>query len=229
MDWNSFLAYPVEELPFVFLVLLLAFTVHEFAHAYVADKFGDPTPRAMGRVTLNPRVHLDWLGMIFFLIVGIGWARPVLVNRARFKRPRAMGITVSFVGPFSNLVLGFVSLIVMYAVHNSGVLQGMSSGMALALSTFLKYMVIQNIFLFILNLIPFPPLDGYRILEDLLPVRWAIRLQQVQQWLFYIVLLMFFIPPLRAVTLGPIFALQYDILGAFMRVLTPIFGPLQAL
>ncbi len=66
MDWSSFLAFPVEQMPFVFVMLLIAFTVHEFAHAYVADKFGDPTPRTMGRLTLNPRVHLDWLGMIFF-------------------------------------------------------------------------------------------------------------------------------------------------------------------
>ncbi len=136
MDWSSFLPYPVDELPFVFLVLLLAFTVHEFAHAYLADKFGDPTPRAMGRVTLNPRVHLDWLGMIFFLIVGIGWAKPVLINRGRFKHPRAMGIAVSFAGPFSNLVLGFISLVFVYAFHAYGWLDGMSPGVSSAVLTF---------------------------------------------------------------------------------------------
>lgn len=226
MDWNSFLPYPVDELPFVFLVLLLAFSVHEFAHAYLADKFGDPTPRAMGRVTLNPRVHLDWLGMIFFLIIGIGWAKPVLVNRGRFKNPRAMGIAVSFAGPFSNLVLGFFSLVLVYAFHAYGWLDGMSPGVSSAILTFLRYMVIQNIFLFILNLIPFPPLDGYRILEDALPRPWAMKLQQYQQWLFYAVLLMFFIPPIRAVTLGPFFAWQYDIMALFVAVLNPIFGPL---
>lgn len=66
---SSFLPFPLEQLPFVFIVLLIGFTIHEFAHAFFADRFGDPTPRSMGRLTLNPRVHLDWLGMIFFSLL----------------------------------------------------------------------------------------------------------------------------------------------------------------
>ncbi|UUZ85484.1 site-2 protease family protein [Paenibacillus sp. P26] len=224
MDWSSFLAFPLQHLPFIFLVLMLSFTVHEFAHAYLADKFGDPTPRSMGRVTLNPRAHLDILGMIFFLVVGIGWAKPVLVNRSKFKRPRLMGILVSFAGPFSNLLLGFICLLVMYALIRFGLLNEMSSGVSLAVKLFFYYMITQNIFLFILNLIPFPPLDGYRILEDLLPRRIMLKVKQYEQWLFYAILLMFFIPPLRMVTIGPVFSLQYSILDAFHRLASLIFG-----
>lgn len=224
MDWSSFLAFPVEQMPFVFVMLLIAFTVHEFAHAYVADKFGDPTPRTMGRLTLNPRVHLDWLGMVFFLIIGIGWAKPVLVNRSHFKYPRRMGIIVSFAGPFSNLALGFISLIILYALHYFNLMSGMSSGIHMAVNLFLTLMVTQNIFLFILNLIPFPPLDGYRILEDLLPRRILMKVKPYEQWLFFAILLMFFIEPVRAVTLGPVFALREPILAWFQAIVSLLFG-----
>lgn len=223
MDWNSFLPYPVAHLPFVFLVLMFSFAVHEFSHAILADRLGDPTPRSMGRVTLNPRVHLDVLGMVFFLLVGIGWAKPVLVNRSRFKRPRAMGIAVSFAGPFSNLVLAFLSLLIYAVLVEFQLLGSTSKGVIDAVNLFFRYMITMNIFLFILNLIPFPPLDGYRILEDVLPRHWALKLKQYEQWLFYAVLLMFFIPPLRMVTLGPIFGLEDDILRSFTTVVGMIF------
>lgn len=223
MDWNSFLAYPVQHLPFVFLVLMLGFSIHEFAHAYLADKFGDPTPRSMGRVTLNPRVHLDVLGTLFFLLIGVGWAKPVLVNRANFKNPRGMGILVSFAGPFSNLILAFVSLLVYAVLIQFQVMDQASKGTIDAVNLFFQYMIRLNIFLFILNLLPFPPLDGYRILEDVLPRPLALRMKQYEQWLFYAVLLMFFIPPIRAVTLGPIFALESDIFRAFTALIGLIF------
>lgn len=211
-------------MPFIFLVLLIAFTVHEFSHAYFADRFGDPTPRTMGRLTLNPRVHLDWLGMIFFLIVGIGWAKPVLVNRSHFKYPRRMGIIVSLAGPFSNLVLGFISLIILFALHHFSLLAAMSPGIRMAVNLFFTLMVTQNVFLFILNLIPFPPLDGYRILEDLLPRSILMKVKPYEQWLFFAIMLMFFIQPIRAVTLGPIFALQEPILRFFQSVVGMMFG-----
>jgi Zn-dependent protease len=102
---DSFLRFPIDQIPFVFLVLVIAFTIHEFAHAYFADRFGDPTPRSMGRVTLNPRVHFDFLGTILIFLVGFGWAKPVLINRSNFKRPRLMGIIVSFAGPFPTWLL----------------------------------------------------------------------------------------------------------------------------
>jgi Zn-dependent protease len=209
------------------VVLMISFTIHEYAHAYFADRFGDPTARSMGRLTLNPRVHIDWLGMIFFLIIGIGWAKPVPVDRARFKHPRLMGIIVTFAGPFSNLLLGFVSLLLFYGLLKFHVLDSISVGGMEAIKVFFNKMLMLNIFLFILNLIPFPPLDGYRILEDVLPSAAAAKLKQYEQWLFYAILLMFFIAPIRSVTLGPVFALQWPILGAFNWVAELIFGTLR--
>lgn len=96
--WNSFFRYPIDQLPFFLLTILIAFTVHEFSHAYFANKFGDPTAKLLGRVTLNPVVHFDLLGVSRFIIAGFGWARPVPVNRANFDKPRLMGIIVSAQG-----------------------------------------------------------------------------------------------------------------------------------
>ncbi|WP_442603687.1 site-2 protease family protein [Paenibacillus sp. KN14-4R] len=220
---SNFLAFPLDRIPFVLLVLMISFSVHEFAHAYTATKFGDPTPRSMGRVTLNPRSHLDVLGTILFVLFGIGWAKPVLINPSRFKRPRLMSILVSVAGPVSNLVLSFVTLAVFFAMIKWGWINSWSVGAKDAVLVFIGYMVKLNLFLFIFNLIPIPPLDGYRILSDSLPRRMAMQLRPYEQWLFYIILLAVFIKPIYNVTLGPIFKLQWVILDLFSSILEPLF------
>ncbi|GJM79554.1 hypothetical protein HMSSN139_20500 [Paenibacillus sp. HMSSN-139] len=107
MDFlNRILIYPLDQLPFYLITLVIAFTLHEFSHAYFANKFGDPTAKLLGRVTLNPAVHFDLLGIILLMIAGFGWARPVPVNRDNFSKPRLMGVIVSAAGPLSNLLLG---------------------------------------------------------------------------------------------------------------------------
>ncbi|MCR8645698.1 site-2 protease family protein [Paenibacillus sp. N1-5-1-14] len=221
---SSFLAFPIERIPFVLLVLMISFSIHEFAHAYTATKFGDPTPRSMGRVTLNPRSHLDVFGTILFVIFGIGWAKPVLINPSKFKRRRLMSIIVSVAGPVSNLILSFVTLAVLFMMVKWGWISGWSTGAQEAMLVFIGYMVKLNLFLFIFNLIPIPPLDGYRILSDALPLRISMKLRPYEQWMFFIILLAVFIPPLYNVTLGPIFSLQWDILDVFYSVLEPMFN-----
>ncbi len=209
MDFlQQFIRYPLEDLPFVALALIIGFTVHEFAHAYSAYKFGDEGPYKAGRVTLNPRVHLDVLGSILILIAGFGWAKPVLVNQGRFKKPRLMGVIVSAVGPLSNLVVGFVSVVLFVTIVYSGVLGGASVGVVAAVETFFKYVIGLNFLLFVFNLIPLPPLDGYRIIADLVPIKVRYKMDQNAQWGIFIFLLLVFIPPLRAVTLDPILRLS---------------------
>lgn len=171
MDFlNSLLVVKLELLPFLVLSLLLSFTVHEFAHAYSAWKFGDPTAKMLGRVSLNPTKHIDFLGMLLFVIAGFGWARPVPVNRDNFKNPRTMGIIVSAVGPLSNLLLAFVGTLVLHLGFKLGFVDVESGNrIHLALFYFLSFLISNNILLFLFNLIPLPPLDGYRIVEDLAP------------------------------------------------------------
>ncbi|MGX1191712.1 Zn-dependent protease [Metabacillus sp. SLBN-84] len=116
----EFLAFELELIPYVVIVLAIAFSVHEFAHAYVAFKFGDPTAKNQGRLTLSPLKHLDPIGTILIFIAGFGWARPVPVNRFYFKKPRLAGILVSAAGPLSNLLVAFIGLALWYILLSTG-------------------------------------------------------------------------------------------------------------
>lgn len=221
---EHFLRFPLEQIPFVFLVLLIAFTLHEFAHAYAADRFGDPTPRSMGRVTLNPKVHLDLLGTILIFLVGFGWAKPVLVRRSSFRKPRLMSIIVSAVGPLANLVIAFIGILLTYLLAYFGLFDLMSPGVFEAVRVFLSLLIFMNLILFLFNLLPLPPLDGYRIVQEFLPVHTRLKLQQFEQWAFFLFLLIVFIRPLYNVTLGPFFSLWVPLLFGMDSVFQVIFG-----
>ncbi|MFB5762738.1 site-2 protease family protein [Paenibacillus medicaginis] len=225
MDFlNSFFRFRLEELPFVLLTLMIAFTVHEFAHAYFANKFGDPTAKLLGRVTLNPAVHLDVLGTLLLIIAGFGWAKPVPVNRDNFSRPRLMGVIVSAAGPISNLLLAFLSTIIYFAIVHWG-MSGLDSNPRVfdAVRIFFNYMISLNLLLFLFNLIPLPPLDGYRILEDIAPTPLRRKLQQFEQWSIFIFLLILVLPPVQAVTITPLYGLVNSIAQGFASFAMMIF------
>src|SRR3954452_4865737 len=116
----GFLDYPVSMIAYLAITLMIAFTFHEFAHAYVAYKFGDKTAQKQRRLTLNPLKHLDPIGTILIFIAGFGWARPVPVNRFFFKKPRLAGILVSVAGPLSNLVLALIGFLAGYGLAQTG-------------------------------------------------------------------------------------------------------------
>lgn len=206
MDFLSqIIRIPLDQLPFVLVTILVAFTVHEFSHAYFANKFGDPTARLLGRMTLNPAVHFDFFGIILLLIAGFGWARPVPVNRDNFSRPRLMGIIVSAAGPISNLLLAILGCLVYGLLLGIGVVNAVPSGKGQeAIHLFFSVFSYWNFFLFLFNLIPLPPLDGYRIVEDLAPRSVRGRLQRFEQWAMFLFLLIVFIPALRAYTITPL-------------------------
>jgi Zn-dependent proteases len=127
-ELDRLLAFPIRDVPYVFAALLLAFAVHEFAHAWTAWKFGDPTARRQGRVTLNPLKHLDVFGTLLIFIAGFGWAKPVPVDRSFFRRARLMGVVVSAAGPLSNLLLAAAILFLHYALVRVGGYDAMSAG-----------------------------------------------------------------------------------------------------
>lgn len=207
----SFFWFPPNELPFVLLTMLVAFTVHEFAHAWTAYKFGDTTAYEQGRVTLNPMAHLDLFGILFLLVAGFGWAKPVPVRRSRFKRPRLMSIAVTAAGPISNLLLAFVGLFIYLLLIKLGALDQFATRETVW--TFFSYFVPINVMLFLFNLIPLPPLDGYRIVEEFAPLRLRLKMMQFEQWGMFLFLLFVFLPPLKAVTLTPLFSLGRPIIN----------------
>ncbi|MEH7883284.1 site-2 protease family protein [Bacillus sp. JJ1609] len=179
---------------------MIAFTVHEFAHAWVAYKFGDPTAQKQGRLTLNPIQHLDPLGTILIFIAGFGWARPVPVNRFMFKNPRLAGVLVSVAGPISNLLLVILAFAIWY-IYSA---LGLAAGVPQFFLDFLNIFIGLNAMLFVFNLLPFPPLDGYRIIEDLAPANIRAKLTQYEAY-GSVIFLILVITPLDQYTIQPIF------------------------
>ncbi|MEH7106221.1 site-2 protease family protein [Bacillus sp. JJ1764] len=196
---ERFLAYPIELIPYVAITLVLAFTFHEFAHAFVAYKFGDMTAKNQGRLTLNPLQHLDPFGTLLIFIAGFGWARPVPVNRFFFKKPRLAGVFVSVAGPLSNLILACIGYIIGYACRRYGLIASEN------FYDFINIFINLNTVLFIFNLLPLPPLDGYRIIEDLVPNNMRAKMTQYEQYgtLIFLILV---ITPLDRFTIQPIFS-----------------------
>ncbi|WML46285.1 site-2 protease family protein [Neobacillus sp. PS3-40] len=197
---DRFLAYPLRDIPYVAITLMVAFTFHEFSHAYVAYKFGDPTAKKQGRLTLNPFQHLDPIGTLLIFIAGFGWARPVPVNSNYFKKPRIAGVLVSVAGPLSNLILASLGFVIWFSINKAATVASIPVNVAEFLDLFIQL----NIVLFIFNLLPFPPLDGYRIVEDLAPRNLKAKMTQVETYgsLIFLILV---ITPLSQFTIQPIF------------------------
>ncbi|EMG27104.1 hypothetical protein X560_1513 [Listeria fleischmannii 1991] len=197
---SNFLAYPLEMLPYVVVSILIAFTIHEWAHAATALLFGDDTAKNEGRFSINPLVHVDLIGLLMVVIVGFGWAKPTPVNRFKLKKRKLGSILVSLAGPISNLILAFLAVgIFAYFIGGVG-----GDGLNTIWSNFLTIFIQLNLVLFIFNLIPFPPLDGYQVLVEFLPSRLRAKVQPVEQYAFLIFLIIA-LTPLYSITIGPIF------------------------
>lgn len=151
--------------------LLVAVTVHELAHALVADRLGDPTARRLGRITLNPLPHIDPMGAICLVLAGFGWAKPVPVDARNFRHPVRDMFWVAVAGPIANFLAAFGAIVVYLWLRPSGLLPG---PILVALGAVFSL----NLALGIFNLIPLPPLDGGHFLPYLLP-RGAARLLQI--------------------------------------------------
>ena len=148
---------PIEVLILLIPVLVFALVFHEFSHAWVANKLGDPTARYSGRLTLNPLAHLDPFGSLMILFVGFGWAKPVPVDSRYLSNPRVDMMKIAFAGPAANLLLAFVGGIII----RTGIFGG---SITLMLILFTQI----NIMLAVFNMIPIPPLDGSQIFSGLM-------------------------------------------------------------
>ena len=202
---DNFLFFSLRDIPFIVISIAIAFSVHEFAHAFVAYKFGDPTAKDQGRLTLSPFAHLDFLGTVFIFILGFGWAKPVPVNRFYFKRPRLASILVSLAGPLSNFILMLIGFFIWYSITSEGLLSIVNDQIGAAIHQFFNLFILLNIILCIFNLLPFPPLDGYRIVLDLVPShRLRIKVTQLEKY-GGLILLIIVLTPINKYTIIPLF------------------------
>jgi Zn-dependent protease len=195
---------PLDVLLPSIVVLVLSLSFHEAAHAWTADRLGDPTARLLGRLTLNPLAHIDWIGTVLFPLIAmisglplIGWAKPVPVNAHNLRSPRQGFAIVALAGPVSNLIL---------AVGAAGVLMvwpGARSGASVGSIpvAFLTMTVLLNVLLAIFNLIPVPPLDGGNVLAGVVPEPVALMIDRLRPYGFLVLYALIFSGVLRSVVL----------------------------
>jgi Zn-dependent protease len=195
-----------------FAVLLFSLTIHEMAHAWSADRLGDPTARQLGRVSLNPLVHADLIGTVVFpllALVGgvplIGWAKPVPVNIARLRRDRRDYVLVAAAGPASNLGLAFAAALTTSVVMPAANVD--SAGFA-PLAWLLRGAVQINLLLAVFNMIPIPPLDGGNVLSGLLPRPLAARYDQIRPYGVLLLYALLLTDGYRYVVLPPYYFLR---------------------
>lgn len=175
--------------------ILIGLTFHEYAHALVADRLGDKTPRFQGRLTLNPMVHIDPIGFIMILIFHFGWAKPVQTNPSAFKSYYKDDLKVSFAGPFANFIIAFLSALLLAIFIKLGNGTNLNSNLFTVISNILYLSVTMNCMLFILNLIPIPGFDGFHILRDLFPKFFYNISDKLYQYQF-IIMIIFLVSPL---------------------------------
>ncbi|MBI3885213.1 MAG: site-2 protease family protein [Opitutae bacterium] len=178
-----------------FIILVCSLCIHEWAHAFVADRLGDDTPRRQGRVTLNPLAHLDLYGTVIFPLVCIfllgggflfGWGRPVLINSRNFKHRRRDDTLVTLAGPGSNLLLALLAAVVGGLVFKSDP----------RTSEIFMLIIRLNVTLAVFNLIPLPPLDGGQVLRHAVNMSDETFLR-ISQWSFLVLLVAIWLPPVR--------------------------------
>lgn len=184
--------------------VIVAITFHEFAHAFVADKLGDDTPRRQGRLNLNPLSHIDPVGFFMLIFAHFGWGKPVEINPTNFNRKRSMSAQeaiVAHAGPVMNLIIAIVLTIILFAINAfASTFVFTTVGMLICLT--LQMAISVNIGLGVFNLIPLPPLDGSKVLMGFLPYN-AKRWFEEHEKVFYIIFLVIWITPIASLIISP--------------------------
>ncbi|MDI9494567.1 MAG: site-2 protease family protein [Bacillota bacterium] len=150
--------------------IILGLSFHEFAHAWVANRCGDPTPKYHNRITINPAAHIDPLGFLALIFIGFGWGRPVVINPNNFRKPRRDELLVSLAGVTMNLILAFLFMGAIRLLYEFA-LGFMLSDLGMILQDILIWVVHINIVLMVFNLLPIPPLDGFNVLTQIFNLR----------------------------------------------------------
>lgn len=205
------------------VVLLLAISAHEAGHAWMSYRFGDDTAYLLGRVTLNPVVHTDLIGtlllpMMNFLIAAgggrpflLGWGKPTPINPLRWRQKDLANVMVSIAGILANLLLALIAFIVIKVLLNAGYFHTGSDGLQEPVALFLDRMLSMNISLAVFNLLPFPPLDGSKVLATILPQSMQPALEALEQYGFIILIVLMW-TGFFGVIINPILNVVYSLL-----------------
>jgi Zn-dependent protease len=181
------------------LALIVAITIHEFAHAYAADRLGDPTPRLQGRLTLNPLAHLDPIGTIMLLLAHFGWGKPVQFDPFNLRHPRRDSAIISLAGPVSNFLLAILAAILLQMLFAGRLMfltNALASGFMYLAIAILQPIIVYNVALGVFNLVPIHPLDGFKIVEGILPDHYARQWHELEG--YGMIFLLFLILPISA-------------------------------
>lgn len=192
-------------------VVFCTMPIHEYAHALIATKLGDQTPRLAGRLTLNPMAHISPIGAIMIFLFGFGYAKPVSVNPRNFKDSKKGMALTAIAGPISNLIMGFIFIVLAVVYAN---LSHAETILYNAIFSFLLFAGTINVNLAVFNLLPIPPLDGSRILQLLIPAKYYYKFLEYER---YIVILVFILIA-TGVLSGPLSAISYFIIDLFVDI-----------
>ncbi len=197
----------VSKIAVMLVPALFSIMMHEVAHGYVAERFGDPTARLLGRLNLNPFKHLDLVGVLALFAFGFGWAKPVPVNPGNFRRPRRDMVWVAIAGPVTNFLIAFASALLLHGLGflNQVILdQSLYMQVLQPVRMMLAFSLYINVLLAVFNLIPLPPLDGGRVMVGLLPKRQALLVSRLEPFGFVLIIVLVFFTRLWPLVLAPI-------------------------
>ena len=214
----------IPQLVIYMVVLLLAISAHEAAHAWMSNQFGDDTARLLGRVTLNPVAHTDPIGTLLIPIVGfivgamgggrlplIGWGKPTPVNPLRWRNKDLANVMVSIAGILANLLIAIIAFVILKVIIRGDLLGVIPDGLREPVLLFLEFLLTMNVSLAVFNLLPFPPLDGSKVLDTFLPDSLRPALAFFEQYGFFILIILMYMGFFSAI-ITPILRFVYSLI-----------------